>query len=347
MVDSPLSGPKGLTPRAVATLLAEAKNQPESAVSAAFMLDRLGDRSAFSLNRRHFEPTKDRHGSASGGEWGPPPIPTGASISPIPLEFELPMGYGTAAPITQLAHWWDQIKLFDGPPAPTTSWLTGDRLIIGARDGDGWEYSNTRSLYNDAQMRIYDDHVEFQGIWSLTTARIQQPGFVAGLIPGYGEIRELASLLSRQTVGGTMGCKVAHSWISAITLEMTYSRGTVLRPKAAREKSRRLGYGPFIGYTVGIEANDGWRPFRLCISEERSKVAEDDVVGIVNRLLRLIVKERQHRDQDPVTALQLRSLTLSSDFKGSDVPILEHRRSARTEIPGAVLLTSPSMEGCI
>ena len=117
-----------------------------------------------------------------------------------------------------------------------------------------------------AGLDVIDTCVNAWSRRTFTAARIFPPGLVGSLVPGYAEIKTLASNASQRTVTAVLGCRVDFAFVSAVTFTMQFDTQVPMRwaigGKYVKQLLNQRGYAQSRGFDIGIEFSDGWRPYR-------------------------------------------------------------------------------------
>jgi hypothetical protein len=213
-------------------------------------------------------------------------------------------------------------------------------MEFGSRD-DGawsWEHGELYSLGASSELRVVPSFVEARVQLEIKDRSIGSAGKIGSLVPGYAEAKELASKLSERTHGTTAGCRIAFDYISALSYKAVFNiRVPRFGGKELKEKGRLHGYGENTQLGLGVEFDDGWRPYRVCLTSEFIKYELEQVsLDIIRGLAKRIAADRlerpyladQHRAQLAAIAADPPAAT---EQRGDN----QLRRLLRIELPGA------------
>jgi hypothetical protein len=275
--------------------------------------------------------------------WTPPPPDKPQFTPPLPFDFFLPR---TAAPLDALAPWWDEVALGATTSTDPIAALHGKRLGAGPwpPDGERWRSHPASKFCKTSTLNLFADRLEARAGLESTTASISDPGLVGSLVPGYGELKEFASLISQRMEFMEVGCRISLGWISALSYESVWSWGAPLLGFKYKRLVRERGYGEHDRAAVGIELTDGWRPYRVRLTSELLPVErEEEPFEFFKSLVSAVVTDRLQRLD--LTEEQRRQLTKAAESEPnlheSKVPAKRSMnamghvsRETRIELPG-------------
>jgi hypothetical protein len=209
------------------------------------------------------------------------------------------------------------------------AWRSDIPRDLGAADGAGFDVAG-RSV--DAWSR-----------WTLTAARISRPGLVGSLVPGYTELRELASHASQQTFSTVLGCRIDFAFVSAVTFTMQFNTRApilgVFGGKEIKQLVQQRGYGESKSFELGVEFSDGWRPCRARLIGEHVPIErEAGPLQFAIWLARRVAHDRLHgspyitdQDRAPLErALGTDGVVALREGRTSS----SHWKSLRVDLPG-------------
>lgn len=229
--------------------------------------------------------------------WVASPPPRPYYTSPMPLRLELPIG-GGPCPLPELQPWWSQVVLGDAPVEPPLAVHAGQHARIGPWGMLGWESGSVPySQSEHAQFDVYGSYLNVWGRATQTTTRISGPGFVGSLVPGYAEVREFASSVSKQSDDLGFGCRVDFAFVSAVTLHLEWNLHAPLLSAPLKEWVKRRGYGELHEASIGIELTDGWRPWRIQLMQaaggSKSEEVDQRTIAFAQWLVQVVASHRR------------------------------------------------------
>jgi hypothetical protein len=217
--------------------------------------------------------------------WPAQPPPAPCWVAPLPLPFVLP-AVENRCPIDALAPWWDTIVLpeqRDAPPVASSP--AGKHVWLGPwAQGEsrwGWRSDVPTDLgtADVAGFDVVDGCVDAWSRRTLTLARVSGPGLVGSLVPGYAELRELASQASERTISTVFGCRIDFAFVSAVAFTMKFNtKAPILGAfggKQIQQLLQQRGYGESTRFEIGIEFSDGWRPYRARLIGEHVPIERE------------------------------------------------------------------------
>ena len=221
--------------------------------------------------------------------------------SPIPLGLELPLG--GECPLAELQPWWNQLALYGESTAPI-AFHSGRHTRIGQWGRFGWEPGSVKDYQADhGQFDVYATHLNVWGRAKETNTRISGPGFFGSLVPGYAEVRELASSMSKESAYFGFGCRVDFAFISAVTLNLEWHRKAPPMSAPLKELVRRRGYGELHEASIGIELTDGWRPWRIQLMQGAGGTRTEEIDQLTIAFAQwLVMVIATHRRRQPYVA---------------------------------------------
>jgi hypothetical protein len=264
--------------------------------------------------------------------WSAQPPPARYWVAPLPLPFVLPT-VENGCPIDALSPWWDAIVLPEHRDTlPVASSPPGAYVWLGpwaqGEQSWGWQFDVPTGLgaAEGARFDVMDGCIDAWSRRTLTVARVSGPGLVGSLVPGYAEMRELASQASQRSMSTVFGCRIDFAFVSAVTFAMKFNtRAPKLGAFGGRQIQQLVqqrGYGESNAFEIGVEFSDGWRPYRARLMGEHVPVEHESEPGqFATWLARRIAYHRTHdlpnvTDQDR-TALD-RILNADKPFELTD-----------------------------
>ena len=211
---------------------------------------------------------------------------------PLPFDFVIPAEAGVS-PLDALAPWWREIA-----PAPSRQVAedthTGKGLIAGtwSTEGGMWTIHPGCRFSESSSLSLSDGRLEARSLLKATTAEISGPGLIGSLVPGYGELKALASKFSEKTERVEVGCRVPLSSISAIGYESSWHLRAPLLNRRLKRLVRERGYGEHSRAEVTVEFSDGWRPYRVGLSYELLRPEHEHApLDLFKALLRVVAAD--------------------------------------------------------
>lgn len=242
-----------------------------------------------------------------GFQWKPTPPPEPFHTPPIPLDLLIPVE-SNAAPVPQLAPWWDQLRINELPPPGTISGFGGEQLAAGpARGTFSWHKGADHDA--GAWSYLYAAHDRLTAAVNLQSSerKINGPGAIGSLIPIYSEMKEAASAVTERKHNVAAGCTLPYKNIHAITGYISYQlNAPKLSSRHTKDLAARRGHGPCEHYYLRVETSDGWRPYSISLEGGHLDTDVDtSFLEFATWLGSMIVYDRLHQpwitDQDRAT----------------------------------------------
>jgi hypothetical protein len=279
-------------------------------------------------------PPKVADGAEFNG-WAAIQPPPSFQISPIPLELALPQK-DNECPVRELMPWWDQLALRPDGSVPLRS-LLGEKIGFQRLPRQGGWRPQLSSEAVSSRVDVFDSRIEARATLKFDRRRIKEAGFFGTLVPGFAELKDLASTASTVSEYVEVGCRVDLDTISAITAGGKYSTVTPFFNSRIKALIRERGYGDCLVYIVGVELTDGWRPLKLTLVLGYTKADEVDAAELfAQQLITQIATRRvglpwvSAADADALREIASQELAF---VETADKDSLN--RSARCELPAA------------
>jgi hypothetical protein len=209
--------------------------------------------------------------------WTPTPPEEPQLTPPLPFDFLMPR-QAAVAPLDALAPWWDEIALGSANGGSEIAVQHGKRLDMGpwSEEAGRWSMNPASRFGVSSRLSVFPDRLEATTALESKTASISDPGFVGSLVPGYGELKSLASWLSEKTKFVEAGCRISFGWISALAYTSNWDLKAPLLNRRLKKLVKERGYGEHIRAEIAVEFSDGWRPYQLRLVSEFLRGAEED-----------------------------------------------------------------------
>lgn len=187
---------------------------------------------------------------------------------PLPFDFVIPV-VADAPPLDALAPWWNEVAPGRSPREAEAT-HTGNGLIAGtwSNEAGRWTSHDACRFSESGSLHLSAGQLEVRSLLKATTAAISGPGLVGSLVPGYGELKAIASKFSEKTERVEVGCRIPLGSISAIVYSSTWHLRAPLLNRRLKRLVRERGYGEHDRAEVAVEFSDGWRPYRVGLSYE-------------------------------------------------------------------------------
>lgn len=224
--------------------------------------------------------------------WEPIPPDEPNYTPPLPFDFVIPAG-ADAPPLDALAPWWSEVA--PGPsPQEAEATHAGNRLSAGAwsTETGRWASHPACRFGESSSLHLGSGSLEARSVLKATTAAISGPGLVGSLVPGYGELKALASKFSERTERVEVGCRVPLGSISAIVYESNWHLRAPLLNRRLKRLVRERGYGEHDRAEVTVEFSDSWRPYRVGLSYELLRPEHEQApLDLFKALLRAVAAD--------------------------------------------------------
>jgi hypothetical protein len=273
--------------------------------------------------------------------WTPTPPEEPQLTPPLPFEFLLPKQAGVA-PLDALAPWWNEIALGTTNGGSEIAVQHGKRLDMGpwSEKAGRWSTNPASRFGVSSRLSVFSDRLEATTGLESKAASISDPGFVGSLVPGYGELKSLASWLSEKTEFIEAGCRISFGWISALAYTSNWNLKAPLLNRRLKKLVKERGYGEHIRTEIAVELSDGWQPYQLRLVSELQRGAEEDrPFEFFKSLVKAVASDRLQRpgvseDQRERIAEVAASEPAHQETRSEAGSMGDFSRKARVELPG-------------